>query len=496
MLRALGLGAALPGLAPLLPGCGGQPRFRAGVGGPAPSGVADFRDLIRAVVSELGERHDDASALATVIRRGAAAVDANDRGVEYRRSACLVLSATNGSVRYEQATTDLRPAGVARAVNQLEGRVPRLKRQRVDPGAPRDFASEPLVDPRSLPPEEWAAHLDGLFERARRVGGSRVVYRSAYVTVEDAETLYVGAGSDLAQRIVRTRAGVRLVAWTGSAPTVDEASRSGTIGLEALELSPDDLEAAAERALSLLTARTAPSGKFEVVLDPSISGMVALECLGRALDASAWQCGRARARAVAGAAGSMALGSDAVTLLDDPTAAAGYGSYFFDDEGVLARPTLLIDRGVVRGPITDRASARALGVHRTANGRRATPLEPVAPHLSNVAFEPGTDDIEALIGEVKDGLLVENGLAAKADPSTWQCAIHASRAKQIRDGKLTGALYGNLHLRSDVPSLLRNVRAVANDLERRPADAHRDGSGIPSSSGGPHMLTRSEVESG
>jgi TldD protein len=448
------------------------------------------------VVSDLSLRHDEASALATVVRRGEAAVDGNERGAAGRRLASLALSVTNGKVRYEQATTDLRPAGVARAVKQLEARAPKVSGRQVDLGPPRDFRSELNVDPRSVATEKWLERLDHLFERARRVGGSRVVYRGAHLTVEDTETLFIGPGSDLAQRIVRTRAGITLVAWTGSAPTVDHANRSGTLGLEALDLSLDELEAAADRALSLLTARVAPSGSFEVVLDPTISGLIALDCLGRALEASAWHCGRARARAIAGVAGSMALGSEAVTLIDDPTAMSAYGSYFFDEEGALAKPTLLIDRGVVRGPITDRASAAALGIRRTANGRRSSPLEPVAPHLSNVAFEPGSADVAELIGQVKDGLLVENGLAVRADPRTWLCAIHASRAKQIRDGKLTGALYGNLHLRSDVPSLLRHVQSMSNALQRQPADPLRGGRGIAISAGGPHMLTKSEVYGG
>ena len=60
-------------------------------------------------------------------------------------------------------------------------------------------------------------------------------------------------------------------------------------------LARDELEVAADRALSLLTARAAPSGSFEVVLDPTISGMIALECLGSALAANSWHCGPARA---------------------------------------------------------------------------------------------------------------------------------------------------------------------------------------------------------
>jgi predicted Zn-dependent protease len=346
------MSAAAPALTPLLAACGGSPHKTTLPTG-IPRTLAEMRQQLREVVAELAPKHAQVSALVTSSSRGGAAVDAQERAANRSKSAALVLVVSDGTTRFEHATTDLRPVGIERALRALESQASPSVGAAAAFGTPRDYQAKTEIDPASQTPQQWLERVEALHQRAARVGGSRVVYRGSYLTVDDTETLFISKDRDLRQRIVRTRGGVLLVAWTGSAPTVDDASRSGTIGLEALEVGSDELEQAADRALSLLTARPAPSGTRDVVVDPTITALVAHECLGDVFAGDLGAPLRARAQ--------DRLGSELVTLVDDPSLVGGFGSYFFDDEGEAAARTVLVEAGQLRAPISDVASARALG---------------------------------------------------------------------------------------------------------------------------------------
>ena len=477
------MSAAAPALTPLLSACGGPPR-RPTLPRGVPRTLGEVRQQLREVVAELAPKHAQVSALVTSSSRGGAAIDAQERGANRSKSAALVLVVSDGTNRFEQATTDLRPVGIERALRELESRASPSSGAAANFGAARDHQTRCEIDPTSLTPQQWLERVDALHQRAARVGGSRVVYRGSYLTVDDTETLFISKDRDLRQRIVRTRGGVLLVAWTGSAPTVDDASRSGTIGLEALDVGSDELERAAERALSLITARPAPSGTRDVVVDPTITALIAHECLGSIFAGDRWQ------RPPVGA--QRQLGSELITLVDDPSMVGGFGSYFFDDEGQTATRTVLVESGQLRGTISDLASATAMGKGSSGNGRRRSPLHGVAPRLSNIAFATGATPRAELMASVDSGLLVEGALAARADPRTHRFAVRASRAREIHAGKLTGALYDTIDLHGDVYELLAAVRAVSAESGRYPA---RD-DGVPISRGGPFMVSRTEVSRG
>ena len=55
---------------------------------------------------------------------------------------------------------------------------------------------------------------------------------------------------------------------------------------------------------------------------------------------------------------------------DGASSTLSAASYFFDDDGVLAHDTLIIDKGVLKTGISDALSAAELGTIPTGNGRR------------------------------------------------------------------------------------------------------------------------------
>lgn len=485
-MRALGVGVATPALGSLLAACGPRARgaVRPTVGARSPE---EIRAQLREVVTELGRTYRAPSALATMRTRGGAAVDGNARGADRHPETVLVLRVEGADGRHEQATNDLSVDGIERAAAWLRSRAPR------DPGArpaelpaARDFLMPMTRDPTGLGPKGWLDEVAQLYARGRRVGGSRIVYRGAYLTVDDCNTLHVSGNGDLMQRIVRARAGLLLVAWTGAAPTADEAGRAGALGLEVMQIEDDALEAAADRALAQLTAREAPEGATDVILDPTLAGLIASDAIAPALSAPAWIDRESRA------AGERLIGSPQVSVIDDPTLPAGYGAYFFDDEGHVATPTTLIESGSIVTPMTDAASAAALRVEPTGNARRSSATEPARVYASNIGFAPGTLPLDGLLAGIDRGLIVEGGLSLRIDPRSWRLVIRAGRARGVLDGKTTGARYGAVELRTTLPALLRAVRAVGDRVAWQP----RMFGELATAAGGPALVTRAEVRRG
>jgi TldD protein len=179
-----------------------------------------------------------------------------------------------------------------------------------------------------------------------------------------------------------------------------------------------------------------------------------------------------------------------VSLRDDPTAASAYGGYRFDDEGWPAAPLALIERGVMRGPMCDAASAAALRRPRTGHGRRAGPLDAVEARPSHLVLAPGTREREELIAAVDgQGYLIESGVEGSGDPQSWRVAVRARRAREIVGGRLTGRVYGPVVVSGDVAPMLSAVRA----LDRAPHVYGWRERGVASSTAAPSLLTRAWV---
>ncbi|HWM86389.1 MAG TPA: metallopeptidase TldD-related protein [Kofleriaceae bacterium] len=515
VLAALAAAGAAPAWAGLL-GCGGARVAVAPVSGPpAVQSVGDLREQLVEVAAELGRRFRSVAVRAEVGQLTRAVVEPDERRFEERRRGSLILAGFDGSRWIEQVTSELGRDGIARAAAALGVRrsgsggsgsgtgtglvsgsgtigsssgSPEARGLRSEARPASEIAGPRLrIEPRGRGSRVWLERVAGLFERAARVGGSRIVYRAASLEVDDSEVLFVGdRGRDVAQRLVRTRARVLFLGWTGSALAGEEAARAGAFGLEASELPGAELERAAEGALTLLTGGRIAAGERDLLLDPSVAALLVRHGAGRGFEADAWARG-ARAAGLEGRAGA----ASAVTLRDDPTAPAAYGGYRFDDEGWPAAPVTLIERGVVRGPLCDAASAAALRRPRTGHGRRGGPLDPVEPRPSHLVLAPGTRDREELVAAVQgQGFLIEGGVEGSGDAQSWRVAVRARRAREIEGGRLTGRVYGPVVIAGSVPALLGAVRALDRSPEVQAwREAGRSGA-LASSVAAPALLTR------
>jgi predicted Zn-dependent protease len=511
-LRALRSSAAASALAPFLTGaCGGRAGRDPVVALAEERPVPLLREELRRHVEALSRRLPGVTALAAIERVGWVLVDPEERSVHQVVLGSLVLTTADGEQVREEVTTDLSAGGVARAVwtlgERASARAGSVSGVPFAPAGPRDSAAQPEVDPRTLAPAQWLEPVDALYERARRTGESRIAYRAAYAVCDDCETVFVSAEHDLAQRVVRTRAGVlflgqdtrrRALAGPDRADAtlrVEEAGQGGLQGLDATALPDALLAHAARRVLTLFAPTPLPPGALDVdvILAPDVAARILRDCVAPALCGDAWHEGAAPGHEGAAALAGQRVAAEAVTLLDDPRAPGAYGSYFFDDEGMAGAAAALIEAGVVRGPLTDRRSALALGVRRTASARRAHATAAVAPAPSNLVLAPGSVDSAALIAGVDQGYLLEGCQWARVHLPTWRFMARAARAYEIRRGKRTGVVHADIDVSGDVPGLLAAVRAVSADALRF---CYGGGGTLATTATSPFVWTRARITGG
>jgi PmbA protein len=101
-----------------------------------------------------------------------------------------------------------------------------------------------------------------------------------------------------------------------------------------------------------------------------------------------------------------------LSLWDDATIAYGVGSYPFDDEGVSGRRLPLVTNGVVTNFLYDLQTAALAGTQSTGNGQRAGGGFP-RPDISSLILSGGDVSFQAMVGDMKEGLIVEQVMGAE-----------------------------------------------------------------------------------
>jgi PmbA protein len=101
-----------------------------------------------------------------------------------------------------------------------------------------------------------------------------------------------------------------------------------------------------------------------------------------------------------------------LSLWDDATVAYRVGSYPFDDEGVPSQRLPLVASGVVTNFLYDLQTAALADTHSTGNGKRAGGGFP-GPAISSVVLEKGDMSFQAMLADMKEGLIVEEVIGAE-----------------------------------------------------------------------------------
>ena len=229
----------------------------------------------------------------------------------------------------------------------------------------------------------------------------------------------------------------------------------------AMENFPAEVDRLVVRVGKLAKAKPVVPGVYDVITDPSISGLIAHEAFGHGVETDQFVKDRAQAKNYMG----QYVASPICNMRDGAASALSAASYFFDDDGILAHDTQIIKNGILVSGISDLASASQLGIEPTGNGRRESYKRKAYARMTNTFFEAGTDKLEDMIASVKHGYMLFQTNNGMEDPKNWQIQCTAEYGIEIVDGKLTDNYVSPVVMSGYVPDLLKSITMVSDDFK-------------------------------
>lgn len=247
-------------------------------------------------------------------------------------------------------------------------------------------------------------------------------------------------------------------------------------------------ERVAKRAVEQLEAKPPKGGTFPTVLGPNVVGVFVHEAFGHLAEADLTLSGSV----LLGKIGKK-IASDTVTLYDDGTVKGAFGSFKYDDEGIPAKKTLLVNQGVVVGLMHSRETAHKFNMQPTGNMRAEDfRVEPII-RMRNTYMAPKDCSFEELIEDIKFGYYLKSFRGGQANlDGTFQVGIQ--EAYEIVNGELGDAVR-NASISGNTLDTLLKVDAVGKDFELWPG---RCGKGQTAfvCDGGPHVKVKEVLVGG
>ena len=244
----------------------------------------------------------------------------------------------------------------------------------------------------------------------------------------------------------------------------------------------------------LREAKQAPGGELDLVLGSEVTGIACHESCGHPQEAD-----RILGREAAQAGESYLkpdmighrIGTEVVTVVDDPTVPNSYGFYEYDEEGVQAGRRTLIKNGVIAGFLQNRETAAELGVSSNGAARAVSyDREPII-RMANTFMLPGEYEEEELIEDVSKGVFIKTFMEWNIDDRRYNQRYVGLEAYLIENGQITSAVRNPI-LEITTPGFYGSVDAVGKTVEYEAATCGKGEpeQGAPVWHGGPPIRLR------
>lgn len=229
---------------------------------------------------------------------------------------------------------------------------------------------------------------------------------------------------------------------------------------EALKELHDNILKTVDLAIELLDAKAPKPGVYDVITDPSITGLIAHEAFGHGVEMDMFVKDRAKAKEFI----NKRVASKLINMHDGAKACLSAASYFFDDDGILAQDTKIIEKGILKRGISDALSALELGTMPTGNGRRESYKRKAYTRMTNTFFSGGKDDINDMIKSIDYGYMIFATNNGMEDPKNWGIQCTALYGREIVNGQFSGKIVSPVVMSGYVIDLLNSITMVSKDV--------------------------------
>ncbi len=363
---------------------------------------------------------------------------------------------------------------IARASALVAGEPVRLSPLSVQRGSYRT----PLkTDPFSVPLAQKVQLLLDADAAMRSIKGVTLTNGSMVYARE--HKLFVSSeGSEVEQELYDAGAGISASAVDPASSEIQTRSYPNSFGIQAGSAGYEFIEALdlvnhgariGEEAVQLLSAPQCPSGIHTIILDgPQVALQIHESCghpieLDRVLGYEAGFVGKSFLTTDK-LNTNYRYGSDIVNMTADATIPGALGSFGWDDEGVPAQRTPIVNNGIFTGYLMSRDTAPLVGLSSNgcvrADGWNCLPMI----RMTNVSLEPGTWKLADLIADTEDGLYLSINKSWSIDDRRLNFQFGVELAYEIKNGK-RGQLYKNATYTGITPQFWGSCDAICGPDE-------------------------------
>lgn len=476
--------------------------------------IMEIRDGLKPILPLL-EKQEGWYGSIYVERKATKAYAANPKQTQMsdQISQGVVLRIYDGYSLYEQATDEMSLDSIKKLALQLAERVSAVKH----PGGPKrpyraptwserlsakleeeitsqippnvlaetpvHFGIKVVEDPFKVSSAEWLQKLKNLLERCKTLAhdeglkDDELTFMRARQSVGVEECVFADRESLLSQTLYR----LDLTVLTMSGADRTYIRKGGLGGLEAVPIHDHEIREILRDLKALKGSSRLAPGKYRILCGPLVTGVLAHEAFGHSQEGDT--CARGRSKAWELQKSGEVVGNEHATILNNPAifsngteSCAAWGSYFFDEEGWLANEQVLLDRGVLKYPMTNLTSSIRLGVPRTANGKRESWANGVYTRQTNTYFSAGNKTLAKLMSELGNGFVAVHPAGGMEDPKGMGIQVGISYLHEVKDGKITGRVFkgpagGDIQMTGYTPDILKSILAKSKiEVESKDAD--------------------------
>ncbi len=323
-------------------------------------------------------------------------------------------------------------------------------------------STEYELSPEDMGDEEILKRLTALKDECM-AADERVIDGGAIFQYRIYHKLFLSKNRDMEQNVMY--AGGAVFAYVKKGQVVKSAMKaySNLGGAEIMDKIHDGIKNAIKSAVDQLDSEQITPGEYDCICCPEVTGMIAHEAFGHGVEMDMFVKDRALAKSYVG----QSVAAPILNMHDGASLEARHESatYFFDDDGVISKDTVIIKDGILQSGISDAQSAMALGTVPTGNGRRESYKRKTYTRMTNTYFEPGTDKLEDMIASIDYGFYLENPHSGMEDPKNWGIQLMVGMAREIKDGKFTGKVFSPIVMSGYVPDLLKSITMMSDEVE-------------------------------
>jgi TldD protein len=326
---------------------------------------------------------------------------------------------------------------------------------------------------------------------SKEVKNTRTLYLD-----RDLSTLFIDSnGTKISQRFEIVRLFSSVYVQANGVIQNSTNSIGGVGGFEIVETGKarNISELSASQAIELLSAKSPIGGKFRVIMDPKLTGTFIHEALGHACEADLVL----NKESILSDKMGQQIAVDDVNIYDDPTFGHGkklnlpyelFGSYFFDDEGIIAQKTEIIKNGIFKSFLHNLETASRMNVPPNGHGRANSIVSKPQVRMGFTYLEPKNWSLEEMIEDTKNGILCEDFKYGYTDPTTGNFQFKCRVSRIIENGQLKDMMrdvaLGGLTL-----EILKKISAIGNEDNFGYSDGicGKGGQGIRVCDGGPYI---------